>query len=311
MGTDDMTTTLVKFEAARRALAEAKSVDEVKKIRDHAEAFRVYCKQAGESLEMQNWCAEIKQRAERKAGDLLLRMNKDTGGGDTSGGSRVKPPQEGARLDDLGITKTQSHRWQKLATIPEPTFEKYIQNTKERKEELTTAGLLRAGKMGVHYSSETPEWYTPAHVIRVVVDVMRGIDLYPCADPGKSVPATSHYTAEDDGLSREWIGRVYMNPPYGKEIEMWVHKLVCEYTEGRVTEAIALVPSRTDTRWFRVFTPYPCCFIAGRLKFGEALNSAPFPSMAVYLGDNDDRFAVMFSKLGDIYDCRNTNVMNL
>jgi len=67
-------TELVKFDAAISAIAKARSVDEVKDIRDKAEAVRKYAKQAGISLEGQNMLAEIKLRAERKAGALLAEM---------------------------------------------------------------------------------------------------------------------------------------------------------------------------------------------------------------------------------------------
>lgn len=60
--------TLTRYEAAKQALMEARSIDEVKDVRDKAEALRLYMKQAGESLEMQNAVAEIKLRAERRAG---------------------------------------------------------------------------------------------------------------------------------------------------------------------------------------------------------------------------------------------------
>lgn len=62
---------LIYLNQARQALALAKSIDEVKNIRDKAEALRAYAKQAGMGLEMQNECAEIKLRAERRAGEML------------------------------------------------------------------------------------------------------------------------------------------------------------------------------------------------------------------------------------------------
>ena len=65
---------------AKRELALVTRIDEVKEIRDKAEALRVYAKQAGESLEMQNNCAEIKIRAERRAGELLQEIDKNRGG---------------------------------------------------------------------------------------------------------------------------------------------------------------------------------------------------------------------------------------
>ena len=77
-----MTTALVQFDAARQALALATSIDEVKEIRDKAEALRAYVRQQGEGLEMQNQCAEIKLRAERRAGEILSEQERATGGGD-------------------------------------------------------------------------------------------------------------------------------------------------------------------------------------------------------------------------------------
>ena len=71
---------LVKLDAARRALAAASTLEEIKVIRDQAEAIRAYVKYQGESLEMQNQAAEIKLRAERDAGKLLKQMEKHQGG---------------------------------------------------------------------------------------------------------------------------------------------------------------------------------------------------------------------------------------
>ncbi len=92
-----------------------------------------------------------------------------------------------------------------------------------------------------------------------------------------------------------------MNPPYGREIREWVKKLHEEYQVGNTKEAIALLPARTDTQWFKILREYPRCFIYGRLIFGNAKTSAPFPSVVVYLGMQPERFNQVFSKLGDIY----------
>ncbi len=164
-------------------------------------------------------------------------------------------------------------------------------------------GRLATDKMEVHYSSDTPEWSTPKHLVDRVVLALRGIDLDPCSDSTETptVPAHLHYTAIEDGLTLPWNGKVYMNPPYGREIVDWVTKLTFEFDAGNVTEAIALVPSRTDARWFGKFRDFTKCFIRGRLKFGNQKNSAPFPSVAVYLGPNIESFADAFGELGDIY----------
>ena len=156
----------------------------------------------------------------------------------------------------------------------------------------------------VHFSSETSEWYTPPEIVERAILVMGEIDLDPCSNSKESpnVPARRHFTINDDGLQWPWYGRVYMNPPYGREIADWVEFLCESYEGGNVSEAIALVPSRTDTVWFRRFRKYPRCFIWGRLKFSNHDNSAPFPSMVVYLGENTQAFVEAFGDIGDVYE---------
>ncbi len=156
-------------------------------------------------------------------------------------------------------------------------------------------------KNPVLYSSDKDEWYTPNCIINRVTGVLGSIQLDPCSNPGKTIPADRYYTKEDDGLVQEWRGRVYMNPPYGNEIPKWIKKLISEYKCGNVPEAVALVPSRTDTAWFRLLRDYPRCFVWGRLKFGEGKTAAPFPSMAIYLGKNRKKFIEAFRDIGDVY----------
>ena len=153
----------------------------------------------------------------------------------------------------------------------------------------------------VYYASgATSEWYTPPSFVALVVRVLGPIDLDPCSDAEKSIPAKCHFTIEKDGLSRYWYEKVYMNPPYGDAIGQWVKHLCREYMAGRTREAIALVPARTDTHWFSLFNDYPRCFLRGRLKFSNSETSAPFPSVAVYLGSNVERFADVFSDIGKV-----------
>ena len=89
----------------------------------------------GESLTMQNYCAEIKIRAERKAGEMLANMEKHPGAATRS--HDVTAP----RLADVGISKMQSSRWQSIASIPEDVFEREIAETKANEGELTSAAL--------------------------------------------------------------------------------------------------------------------------------------------------------------------------
>jgi len=115
-------TQLVKYDAAYTALQQATKIDEVKDIRDKAEALRVYAKQANDP-HMELWAAEIRIRAERKAGAFLHGMEKAKGGGDQKSNHRSPSGTGGQTLSEIGITKKQSSKWQKMATIPDKKFE--------------------------------------------------------------------------------------------------------------------------------------------------------------------------------------------
>jgi phage N-6-adenine-methyltransferase len=154
-----------------------------------------------------------------------------------------------------------------------------------------------------HTSSESEEWYTPSDIIDAVISTLGVIDLDPCSNSKDypNVPARNHYTKEDDGLSKAWGGRVFVNPPYGEKIRPWVEKCVQEYQSGGAEELILLVAARTDTKWFDLIGDYPWCGIRGRLSFSESKNNAPFPSAVFYFGENIKAFYESFSQHGRIW----------
>ena len=129
---------------------EAKSVDEVKTIRDKAEAMRAYAKQVGESLEVQNDIAEIKLRAERRIGEMIKETDLHKGGNIETlkqyPTSKMTKPDDKIKLSDIGISKYQSHTYQKIAGIPEEKFESLINEIKEDEKELTEAFMLNTAK---------------------------------------------------------------------------------------------------------------------------------------------------------------------
>jgi len=123
---------LTRYDAARRALAEAHSVDEVKDIRDKAVALAVYATQA-KDRELIEHATEIRLRAERRSGELLREMAERGERRDHAQRSRATtseplPP----RLSDLGITKTQSSNWQRLADMEPPAFEARVERSKRK-----------------------------------------------------------------------------------------------------------------------------------------------------------------------------------
>ena len=158
----------------------------------------------------------------------------------------------------------------------------------------------------VHFSSKSSDWCTPQKIIDRTIGLFGKIDLDPCSDNPfqPNVPALNHFSKDDDSLNKEWFGKVYMNPPYGRGLTNWTNKLKQEYETTRVEQAIALIPSRTDTEWFEELESYPRCFIRGRLRFSNQENSAPFPSMIIYMGNNFEDFYKTFIDIGGIYERR-------
>lgn len=153
--------------------------------------------------------------------------------------------------------------------------------------------------------SESDEWWTPQDVIARVLQAFPRIDLDPCSNPGptRNVPAQRHHDINDSGLDYGWQGRVFINPPYGDSLPSWAEKIAAE--AENVTEAIVLVPARTETRWWHAIPADVLCFFKGRLHFTNGATGqtgpAPFPSAALYVGPNPDRFAAAFADAGLIY----------
>ena len=131
----------------------------------------------------------------------------------------------------------------------------------------------------VMFSSKTDLWETPQDFFDDL-DLEFHFDLDVCALP-KNAKCGRYYTPEEDGLAQPWEGTCWLNPPYGREIGRWVKKAADSATGGATV--VMLLPARTDTRWFHdyIYGKAEIRFVKGRLKFGGAKNSAPFPSMVV------------------------------
>jgi phage N-6-adenine-methyltransferase len=155
-------------------------------------------------------------------------------------------------------------------------------------------------------TSDSFEWYTPKEIIERVRFLLGTIDLDPCTSEAANnhIEAAEIFTMSDDGLKQSWQGHVYLNPPYGDTIGEWTGKLKRDYVNGEIIAAVALVPARTDTQWFRALADYPRCFLHGRLKFtgpNNTENSAPFPSAVIALGCDVQDLHRAFGDIGDVY----------
>jgi phage N-6-adenine-methyltransferase len=135
-------------------------------------------------------------------------------------------------------------------------------------------------------SSQTDNWSTPQPLFEALnAEFMFTVDV--CAsDVNHKCP--EYFTKADDGLSKEWAGVCWMNPPYGKTIGRWIEKAYLSSQNGATV--VCLLPARTDTKWFHAY----CLrgelrWIKGRLKFGDSKNTATFPSfLCIFRGANKE-----------------------
>lgn len=213
---------LIILTKAERMLAEAVTLDEVKHIRDTAEAARGYSKKIGISQEITIHAAAIKVKAERKLGQLLKETVLATGApGNQHTGKNVDRSHDATgpiRLRDIGISKSDSSRAQTLASLPAPTFAKYVSDCIESRQEPTTAGLLRLAKQQVVKDTVLPENHSRTGFVsdlhKLIAEGRRFSTIY--ADPpwkydnqGTRAATDNHYpTMTIEQIAAEPIAQV-------------------------------------------------------------------------------------------------------
>ncbi len=147
----------------------------------------------------------------------------------------------------------------------------YLKPVSEKKSFYTHAG----NSFGQNF------WRTPVWVLEALKSVFGVFDLDPCTYSRRTNGiARVGFIPEDNGLELAWFGQVFVNPPYGRELSVWVEKMVQESASPEVSLLVGLVPARTDTKWWHlaVKSGATIVFLKGRLKFGDGEQSAPFPS---------------------------------
>lgn len=182
--------------------------------------------------------------------------------------------------------------------------------------------------MIAEHLSTSNEHYTPPGIALAAREVLGSIDLDPasCAAANTLVQASRFFSEYEDGLAREWSGRVFLNPPGGRvgcisEQKKWWRKLADEYAAGRVTTAIylgfnlqILQTSQVGcTDKTRLPMQFPMCIPSRRIKFvhnqgGKLVvgGSPAHASVIVYLPPKDvsrslHAFAKAFSPIGSVF----------
>jgi phage N-6-adenine-methyltransferase len=144
-----------------------------------------------------------------------------------------------------------------------------------------------------HFTSATDLWSTPQDLFdRLNSKFCFTLDVCATAENAK---CARFYTAADDGLAQSWTGICWLNPPYGPTIGQWLAK--ANESVKRGATVVALVPARTDTRWWHeLVAQHEIEFLPGRLRFGNAKHSAPFPSAVVIMRPERLSWGAMWSR---------------
>lgn len=268
-------------------------------------AREVYEQKLAEAQEI----AELVTRAEVKVGEMLAEIPKATTNHKnleictTADFLKQKPKSE--VLKEIGINQTHAERLQKMAAHPD-IVEMAIAEARESDDIVSRSFILgkiqETKKPHVSNNSGENEWYTPTEYIEAARKVMGSIDLDPasCEVANRIVKAKQYYTIEDDGLSKPWLGNIWLNPPYSSDlIGKFVEKAICENYD----QAIVLVNNATETNWFQMLITKASAvvFPKGRVRFymSDGKTGAPLQGQAViYLGGKPERFLEIFSPFG-------------
>lgn len=167
------------------------------------------------------------------------------------------------------------------------------------------AAMLEIADSQLVQQSLSNEHYTPQCYLDAAREVLGGIDLDPasCVEANRIVGAASFFSADEDGLQKDWSGRIWLNPPYGRNAGNFVGKFVNEYAARHIECGIILVNAHcTDTDWFQSLWDGVLCFTDHRINFygDDERSGSTHGSVFAYFGANATRFAEIFSEFGAV-----------
>lgn len=217
-----------------------------------------------------------------------------------------------ATLADLGVGRDDVYQARKTRDVEEssPGITGIVARAlADRGIEPSKAAVSREINTRLNSYSGDNEWYTPAKYIEMAREVMGSIDVDPAsnATAQRTINAGVHYTAETNGLDKDWNGTVWMNPPYSNpEIQNFVDKIIAEHKAGRCTEAVVLTNNSGDTGWHHALQDAcsAMCIVKGRIRFESPTRASNSPAMGqafFYFGDDRQRFKDVFSEIGKVW----------
>jgi hypothetical protein len=159
----------------------------------------------------------------------------------------------------------------------------------------------------INQSSGNVEYYTPLEIVQAAKRTMGGLDLDPASSKvaNARINAPQYFAVEDDGLTKPWHGRVWLNPPFLKgHTILWIRKLHSEYESQRIEAACCITWASTSEAWFRGLLKSPQCYLYKRTNFylpdGSIKKNAPRGCVVTYLGREPLQFYDNFKHLGEV-----------
>lgn len=213
----------------------------------------------------------------------------------------VRPSQYKPRKQPAVFTETASQR--EKATQPEVA-------DRVASGAATPSNRLHLGGAHVDHAGGENEWYTPPEVVEPARKVMRGIDLDPasCKAAQENIRAKRFFSAADDGLAKKWKGRVWMNPPYSRDLcARFAAKFIEHFEAGDISHGCVLVNNATETVWLQSLLKHAAavCFIGGRVRFldkdGNRANAPLQGQVLLYFGPSSLDFEVECRELGSVF----------
>lgn len=127
-------------------------------------------------------------------------------------------------------------------------------------------------KPHVAHNSANNEWYTPPYIIEAARKTMGGIDTDPATSlkANEVVKAKTIYTIDNCGLRNDWLGNIWLNPPYARGlVDAFVDHAIEVFVHGSAKQGCILVNNATETRWFQKLLKYcdSVCFLNQRVRF--------------------------------------------
>lgn len=231
--------------------------------------------------------------------------------------NRIARIERGRRTQNLrGMSNPEGHSftdYEKKKRHEERKVAEWFDSTPDAEKTVEEHGwkklvaIARGLSPHVLHNSADDEWCTPPEYTTAAREVMGGIDLDPASSAiaNEVVKATVYFDAQDDGLSRPWAGRVWMNPPYSKgQVWPFCEKLSEHFAADDISQACVLVNNATETAAFQRMAELASaiCFPARRIKFwhpDKDDTDTPLQGQAVlYFGPNTDGFVARFVDFG-------------